>query len=415
MSIATLQSGDRELTVLSAGIVFPLRGAWSARLEVDADEDEPLEAGPARLVLTADNDGAPVDLDGTIVEVDTTTCEGRATAILVAGKASIASLQLEAKTYQQAPLDVPVASIATDAVTDAGEVFDDDVAFVGIAVPRWHRVASTAAQVLDRLSQRFGVAWRMNDAGAVVFAIDEWLEADEDEAGLYLEGTENAQDRTIAGTVARASLRPGVVVRGRRIEEVHYLLDGTRLGVLLRWGEGTGAGGLRGDIEAATKRSMPLPAYSQVHAVTIRRQNADGTLDVEADDPSVGSVTSVEYYPGVVGCRLVISDGARALLAFLGGDETRPAICGFARFVQNPIAIENDYAVARVNDPVASGSFTFAAVSDGSGGIASITITYFPPFGAPQARVLSPLSPATINLSSVIQSGTPEVYLRATP
>lgn len=416
MSAGKLIAADREYTILSGLVTFVLRGIHSARIEVDADEDNPLVVGPVQLVLAADNEGEPVILDGTITEIDASTFEGRATAVFVGGKGKLASTLIPARTYQQAPFETPVASIATDSVIEAGEDFDDDVALAQMLVPRWHRVEMTAAQLLERLADRFGFAWRMNDDGQVVFAIDEWPAADEEDAGLYLEGPEDAQDRIIAGSVARASIRPGVLVRGRRIEEVHYSLDGDGLRVLMRWGEGTGAGGLRGDLEAATRRAIPLPAYSNMHAATVLRQNANGSLDVECADASIGSLTSVPYRTGLVGCRLVFAEGANILVGFVEGDESQPYCIATPSLEK--VVPENvqpwGRGVARVDDAVRCGSLTFTAAPDGTGGIASIVITYQDPNGSISLGTLLPDGvPLTFSMVGKIRTGSTEVFLRA--
>ncbi|MBK9263060.1 MAG: hypothetical protein IPM54_25060 [Polyangiaceae bacterium] len=415
MSTGTLRTeDDREWTMLDGTIVFVLRGIWTVRATIDADEDDPLPVGPVTVVLAADNDGEPVELGGTILEVDATTFEGRATALIVGGKGLLAKALLTPRTYQQAPQEVPIASIVADAIEEVGELLDDDVAVATLFVPRWHRIGGvTGAQLLDRLADRYGFNWRMGDDGLVKLAVDEWLEADVEDAGLFLEGPEDAIDRTIAGSVARASIRPGTTIRGRRIEEAVYVLDEHGLRAVFRWGDGTGAGGLRGDLEAATRRAMPPRAYLGTHEVTIRRQHNTGELDVEADDANIGGLTSVPYYPGLVECRLAVSEGTRALLCFIGGDESKPAIVGFTRFEQNPAAIENDYAVARVNDTVSVGTLTFVATPDPQGGIGSITITYTPPTGPNQIAIVAPSTTTTINLTGVISTGSPKVFLRA--
>ena len=415
MSTGTLRTAsDREWTVLSGDVTFPRRGIWTARVDVDADEDDPLPSGACTLILAGDNDDDPVEIVGTIVEVDLATVEGRATATIVAGKGKLAATLLEARTYQQAPLEVPLSSLVSDAIEGSGEVLDDDVALVGLIVPRWHRVGGrTAAMLLDRLAELKSFTWRFSDDGRVQIVIDEWLEADVEDAGLFLDGADNVIERTILGTVSRASIRPGTTARGRRIEEVVYTLDELGLRVMLRWGDGEGVGGLRGDLEMAARRAMPEFAYHCTHEVTVRRQLPDGTLDVDADNPIIGGLTSVPYYPGVIVCRMNIAEGTRALLSFINGDESKPAIVGFVRFEINPLLRENAYAIARVNDSVAVGSLTFTAAPDGSGGIASIAVTYTPPKGPNQMVAIVPSTPVTINLAGIIQNGSPEVFLRA--
>jgi hypothetical protein len=411
MSTGTLATGDRKRTVLSALPTFPLRGVWSVRLEVDADEDDPLVVGPATLLLAADNEGEPVELVGTIVEIDASTFEGRATAILVAGKGMLATTILPVRTYQQSPNEVPLPTLVFDAIEESGEVLDDDAAIVGMFVPRWHRAGgATAAALLDRLAERYGFTWRMSDDGIVQLAVDEWPEADIEAAGLYLEGPEDAHDRTLAGSVARASIRPGTTVRGRRIEEVSYSLDESGLRVLLRWGDGTGAGGLRGDIEAATRRATPNPIYRSLHAAVVRRQNIDGTLDLDAENDTLGGITAVPYRPGIVGCRLVIAEGENVLVGFDDGDESQPFT-----ITHDAIPPATGKAVARVGDAVRVGELSFAATADANGGIGSITITLTPFGGSPTVvGTISPVGPPiSVGLSGKITTGSSEVFIRA--
>jgi len=399
---------EREWVVLSANIVFPYRGVWTARFEVDADEDDPLPIGKATLILAADNEGEPIELVGTIQDVDATTAEGRATAMLVAGNGTLTSALLDARTYQQAPLEVPLSSIITDAIEESGEVLDDDVAVVGFVVSRWHRVKGiTAAKLLDRLAERYGFTWRMTDDGLAQLAIDEWLDADIEAAGFFFEGPEDAIERTIAGSVARASLRPGTVVRGRRIEDVVYTLDETGLRVLLRWGDGNVIGGFRGDHEKSIHRALPMPAYHGFHSAIVRRQNANGTLDLDAEDPQIGGITEVPYRPGIVNCRLVITEGKRMLLGFQDGDESKP----FALTLDAMTTAGK--AVARVDDSVRCGTISFVASPDANGGIGSIAISYTPPGGlAAQSILLPDEVPISFNLSGLIRTGSQEVFIR---
>ncbi len=406
MTAGILVQGERELTILSGLFSFPRCGAWTARVELDADEDEPVEPGDIRIILSADNDGEPIELAGTIQNVDTSTHEGRATAFIVAGRGMLTAATLPARTYQQAPFPVFVAAIATDAVEESGEEFDDDVALATITVSRWHRVAMTAAQLLDRLAERWGVVWRFNDEGRVMFSIDAFDVADEDDAKLLLE-QEDAHDRAIHGTVGRASIRPGSSVRGYRIDEVHYMLDSTTLRVMLKWGDGIGVGGLRGEFKAAVANAEAPRAYRELHRAVVRRQNADGSIDVDAENEAIGGITAVPYRPGIVNCRLVYQEGDNVLIGFDGGNEDKP----FA--ISHETLVGEGVAVARVGDAVQVGSILFAATADVNGGIGSITITVTPHGGTPTvAGTLTPASPVEIGLSGSITTGSSEVFIR---
>lgn len=414
MTLAQLQASDGQLrTVLAGTIVFPLRGLWTARGEVDANEDNPVPAGPATLILAGDNDDGRVELAGWISEGDVETFEGRATFLLVAGAGALASQALPAKTYQQAPFPVPVLSLVKDAAEETGEALDDATAeaLAGVEVPRWHRAAGRSArQLYDRIAERLGYAWRATDAGAVLFTVDTWEDVDERDVGLFVTGPDDAINRTIEGTIGAAGLRPGVTLRGRRIEEAIYTLEegGAGLRVMLRYGAGEGAGGLQGDLEAATRAAMPPLVYREPHAAAVRRQNADGTLDLQADDARIGGITAVPYKPGVVGCRLVFAEGERVRLGFEGGDEAAPYAT----------AIDADETaakgVARKDDQVNCGSLTVSATPDGTGGISTIAIIFQPPgSSALGPYVVTPGGPpVTVPLSGKIVTASQEVFLR---
>lgn len=423
MSLATLTDEDGRIwTVLTATVLFPLRGVWTARIELDADEGDPPFPGSAKLSFAADDgdeeEGPPVELFGTIAEDDIATFEGRATALLVAGAGTFATQALEAKCYQQAPLPVPVLSLVQDAAAEAGEATADiETALSGLTVERWQRAAGrTAAQLLSRLAELFTtleLGWRMNDAGALVVAAEEWPDADIKDAEFFEQGPEDGINRTIAGTVGRASLRPGAVVNGRRIEEVCYELDENGLRVLMRYGAGVGAGGLRGDIEAQTRAAIPPLDYRELHAATVRRQNLDGTLDLDADDARIGGITAVPYCPGIVDCRMVLPEGERVRLGFEGGDERKPFATGWDRFAPPTFAEHQGKGIACRDDAVACGSFTFVGAPDGQGGLGSITVTYSPNVGAPQMGIITPAgTPVQIDIGGNITEASSRVLLR---
>lgn len=405
--------------VLACSIVFPLRGIWTVRGEADANDNEtnapnPLVAGLFELELAADNDGEPVVLAGTIDAADVRTWEGRAQFVMLGGLGSLAKAKLPSRTYQQAPFPTPILSICVDAISEAGEAFDDDVSRWPselLEVPRWHRIGGRSpAQLLDRLAERFGFGWRMADDGLVSLGIEAWPGANVDDAGLYLTGPEDAVARRLEGTVARASLRPGTTLEdGRKIEEVVYELSENGLSIALRWGSGEGEGGLRGDHSALVARTLPPLAYRELHAATVRKRNSDGTLDAEADSETIGGLTGVPYRPGLVGCKLVPSDGDRLLLGFAAGDEAAPYA---GAWMPDESASKG---VARVGDRVNVGSLQFIAAPDGSGGIASVAITYTPASGAPTTVVVAPGPPVTIPLQGDIVTGSQEVFLRDDP
>lgn len=402
---------EEPRTILGGSIVFPLRGVWVARIEVDANEENPLSSGAVRIVVASDDELEPVELFGTIRADDVRTWAGRAQAVVVGGLGLLGRVLLPAKAYQQAPFPTPLASIALDAISECGEQFDGDESRIPsnlLEVARWHRAGGrTAAQLLDRLASLYGLSYRVADDGRLLIGLEQWSSAALEDAGFFAIGPDDGIAKVLAGSIKRASVRPGTALHdGRRIEEITYELTLDGIQAKLRFGVGDGSGGVRGDYEAALRRALPSTTYLALHAATIRKRNADGTLDLEADNADISGVPSVPCLPGLPGCAIEPQEGDRVLLGFASGNEWAPYVAGFE---QSASAMRG---VARVADSVDVGSLRLIAAPDAGGGIASITMIYTPPRGSPAAVIVAPGSPVDIMLSGIIQTGSAEVKLR---
>jgi hypothetical protein len=420
MSIAVLEASTGPIAVLSGHVRMPLRGLWLAFLELDVDAGEHVTIGPIELVIAGDDGQSVTRLRGTVLEDDVVADEGRARCIVRGGAGLLHAARLSQRDYLKSPFDVSVGLIVRDAVEDASELLADDAVELlsTIRVPRWHRAGGcSAVEVLDRLAELFAFTWRLDDDGAVrVRLLEEYPELDASVAEQVVRtGLDDAYSKTIEVAPPAAVIRPGQTVLGRRIDEVVYRIDSSSLRAELYYGIG---GGTASDVAATVRAAIPSLVYREIHDATVRRQNLDGSLDIEADDPRVGALSSVPYCPGIVGCRLVFAEGDRVRLAWQNGDETRPF--AFAPEMLQKPTLPPEFApwgvgVARVGDRVTGGAMQFVATPDANGGIGAIVITYQSPLGTTTMGTLLPGGvPLVFDISGKIQTGSSEVFIRGT-
>lgn len=67
------------------------------------------------------------------------------------------------------------------------------------------------------------------------------------------------------------------------------------------------------------------------HAATVKAQHADGSVDLQFDDPrlpggNTGGVNSIPIHTGVPGVTFTISVGARVQVVFVEGDPSKPRV-----------------------------------------------------------------------------------------
>lgn len=385
---------------------MPLRGVWIAFLEVDMADVVDAPIGPVEIAFTGNEAFADVKLRGTVAETDAVVDEGRARVIVRAGNGQLQTKVLAQRDYVKSPFDVGLSLVVQDAILDAGEQPAAGISetLESFRVPRWHRTTTTATRLLDRLAKRFGITYRFDDDGGIALRkeesfppIDELLEKE-----LVKTELDDGFAKVIEVAPPMPLLRPGTTILGKQCQEVTY-----RIGTTLR-AECSYALTTSSDLASVIEAAAPNPIYQASHDVIVRRQNADGTLDVEGIDPRVGKLSGVPYATGLVGCRLVFTEGATARLQWRGGDETQPLIC-----LTEMLAKTEPWgkAVARVGDSVVCGELTFTAVA-GPGGIATIALTYTPPGGDPAATTITPGVPAMVQLAGQIRTGSEEVFIR---
>jgi hypothetical protein len=124
------------------------------------------------------------------------------------------------------------------------------------------------------------------------------------------------------------------------------------------------------------------------------KQNADGTVDVTPDSPSLFGTTGLKIKYGQPGIKATIQPGARVLIGFEEGKLTRPFVELFESASATKIEITANEIifnggtkeVARKDDSVVIGTLA------GANGGGAVTFTFTPSGGAPIASALITLT-----------------------
>lgn len=236
MSLAVLTTGSAVLEVRQGRVCLPRIGVWTARLELD---DEVAPPAGAAAVLQLGGDGDPTELRGVLVRAG--AWQGSAWVGLAGGRGMIA--QLEPRDYVAPAHPTSLAEIVVDLVADAGEDLATGVAaaLAGRGVARWTRLAGRASRALRALVEEANraalapeLAWRVLLDGSVWVGQETWPEIVLEGERFYDAG-DDPEDRLQIIYPDAATLVPGVVIVGRRIQDVAYLIDEQRLSAELRY------------------------------------------------------------------------------------------------------------------------------------------------------------------------------------
>lgn len=207
------------LSAFSGRLHLPRIGAWTADVRLDSQS---MPAGRVEVVLA---DGA-LRLVGTVLPGVSGVTLGAAHVRVVGGAAGLRRT-LPAAGYQNVPLSVPLRAL----LADAGEVLaaEADAGALALFLPRWARMAGTAARSLEALAARAGVSWRVLPSGAVWLGPERWKAA----AGAYEVLEEVPAQRAVWLASDAPSVLPGQVLFGRPVAHVahHFGPEEMRLAV----------------------------------------------------------------------------------------------------------------------------------------------------------------------------------------
>jgi len=110
---------------------------------------------------------------------------------------------------------------------------------------------------------------------------------------------------------------------------------------------------------------LPIPLeYLALYDATVVAQNADGSLDLRLEDPTMPGLSSVPIWLGLPGLRVEVQKGALIKVGFTAGDPRKP-FAGLwatdAAFLRIVIG-GGTRALARMEDETDSGTLVFRTV-----------------------------------------------------
>jgi hypothetical protein len=207
----------------SGHIHLPRVGAWTADVRLDVPVPP---SGRVELVLA----GGALVLVGTVLPGGTGAVRDSA-QVRVVGGASGLRRTVASAGYQNVPLSVPLRAL----LADCGEVLaaDSDASALATFLPRWARMAGTAARSLEALAARVGMVWRVLPSGAVWLGPERWKQA----AGEYEVLEELPAQRAVWLASDAPSVLPGQVLRGRPVAHVAHHFDSEQLRTVVTYEE----------------------------------------------------------------------------------------------------------------------------------------------------------------------------------
>lgn len=301
-----MSSSVNGRAVIAAEIVLPLTGNWSIDLQLDSTEKLTGEA-------TLDSEG--VTFVGTAVRP---VIEGGRSLARIVGGAGGLHRQLGATNY----VNTTVRGVLSDAIREAGERLSgtSDAGILGAALSRWERAAGEAWEAIAAVVEHAGANWRMLADGTIWVGRDTWPEQKLESVHI-----DRSNPAVIELAPERPDLRPGVTFQGEKIRlVVHYLSTKLRTEAYVQSLADTFAA-----LFAPLRRAID---YSRLYPARVSRQNADGTVQVVADDPAIkgAGLDKVPIRLGVPGS-VLISSGQRVLIGFASGDPSRPFAVSWER------------------------------------------------------------------------------------
>jgi len=301
------------LPVASGEVVMPLRGAWSATLEVVATEPTTVE-GAVSLVLGA------TTLVGTATRAQADRGE-RVTVRVVAGAGGLGAAPPPAHFVSQSR-----RVILTDALAAGAERLSTTSTGLDDALSQWTRTAGTVGDAVQRVAAAMGATWRHLPDGTVWIGRDTYP-APAVEVEHVIVREEPTQDRLIVA-VEGAVVLPGVTFLGRRVTGVRYSVSSGAIRATVSYGEARDP--MAAAIGALVRRETAQLDFYATYTARVVGQNGDESLELQPSDARLPGMSRVPMRPGHAGVTSqLVPSGSTALLAFENGDESRPYVAGF--------------------------------------------------------------------------------------
>ena len=311
MAVANVQGRD----VVSAHVILPRVGRWSASVEVVADDTTGL-LGAVVLDLGAIKLSGYATRGGDFAETVTLFIQG--------GRAGVMRT-VEPRAWTEASAGVVLRSLAQD----AGEVLSSacDPAVLAKPLPRWlrrQRLAWAELESIRKAAQGAGldeVAWRFLPDGTLWMGREGWPVVDLDHDLLDIQPTLN---EGLIG-VELPSLQPGTTFLGRKVEMVEYIVDASSVRTRVTWRDESPTGELNPSVEAERlklliSRMVDPTRLLEVHPAQVVAQNADGTLELKPDDPTMPGLSKVPLRTPWPGLTFKVAPESRVQVLCPAGD-----------------------------------------------------------------------------------------------
>ncbi len=309
MSFAVLAGSD----VLRGRVTFRLIGAWDAELVVATTDASTLTG-----TVTLDLGGLLHVGTVTVAEADE---GGLVTVRLVGGRGG-----LDEAVPPLAYRTTTAQAVLADALGLGGEslAVDGDTATLGASLPRWTRTAGDVGGSVAAVARDLGVSWRMTSAGAVWVGPESWAPVEVD----HTVEAEDLTNSTIRVAVEDVTLKPGATWAGRRVSQVVYLLDDTKLRADVSYGDTRDE--LAALLAKLVQRETAGRDLEATYTARVLGQNADGTLELRPNDARIPQLSAVPCRFGVPGVEAMqIASGIDVLVEFENGSGKAPIVTGF--------------------------------------------------------------------------------------
>lgn len=399
--MTTLTTSAGPLNVIKAEITELLEGAWTARVEVDSDDEL---SGPISLT-----DGLTTWV-GSIKPDRGAQEHGRFIAQLVGGTGGLATV-LGVRNY-----DSPfISDILADLVSDTGEGLspETDTSVLTAQVERWSRRSGPGGLSLKQITDESSADnWRIRRDGLI------WLGAETypavPETFDFTEITRDPSQDTITIAPEENQVLPAVgnSFLGRNVVGVVTSIDEGSLRQVISWESGGGSddrllGPMKDLVDAFVGRQID---YARMYPSVVNEQNGDGTLDITPDDERVrgDGFKRVKISYGLPGVTAVVPSGGRVNLYFQNGDPKQPRAAlwegsGVTRIDigDSPefVALSNKILQV-ISDLLATGAAVMPAATPGPATFAAVQLIWDTQTGLTGTPIATPPDVAATKLKS---------------
>lgn len=296
-------------SAIEATIVMPLTGAWWA--EVALDDRDPPNAGDA---VSLEAEGQT--WKGSVFRAG----QARGTTLLrVVGGAGGLRKVLPPKFYTSTALRTPLQ----DALREAGERLASSTSSADTSTepPFWTRLEGSTAEALRQLAQHAGANWRVLADGTVWFGKEKWRAVSMDVEAL----DEDPQAGRLVMWMEKPTLVPGVSLNGKHVAKVEHRI-GERIRTNVWFDDASDPDDLATALESIVRSETSHVDYHAPYAAKVLSQNADGTLELELDDPRLPGMSKVPVRYGLAAGKTKLKAGGRGIVLFENGSPACPCL-----------------------------------------------------------------------------------------